>query len=89
MTETTAGRRLRRGLNVLGIFFILRFLWEPLCVRFYTWDDILSFSGLRFIAIPLFCFTLAWIVRRVDALTAGISQPEQDAPQKEQDSPQE
>lgn len=60
-----------------------------LLCTFYSLDDILGFSGLRYIAITLFCFTLAWIVKRVDALTAGISQPEQDAPQKEQDSPQE
>lgn len=86
MAETTTGRRLRRGLKALGVFFILRFLWEILFAGYYSWDGI---PCLLLIAATLFSFTLAWIVRRVDALTAGISQPEQDAPQKEQDSPQE
>lgn len=39
-------------------------------------------DDLPYTAAALFSFALAWIVGRVDALTAGNSQPEQDAPQE-------
>lgn len=83
MRETGSGLVLRRALQIFGVFLVLQFLWEILQTGYYVWFDILL------IAAALICFALAWIVGRVDTLTAGVSQPEQDAPQKEQDSPQE
>ncbi len=76
---TKSGQRLNMGLKVFGVLCVLRLLWETLFVRYYDWADILC---LLLIAIALFSFTLAWIVRRMDAFPGREKPPEQDKPQE-------